>query len=97
MHAAKRTAKKHAKPNAKLSTSRMSSEAQMRIAAADVSTVLALEAADEATNVGKGKGKENVKLMIQLKKANEELAELQNKLQSTTPWPDLLGKKGCRV
>jgi hypothetical protein len=48
MYVAKRTAEKHTMPNAKLATSRLSSEAQMRIAAADVSTVLALKAAEEA-------------------------------------------------
>ena len=96
LYAAKRTAKKHSAPNTKAAHSRLSIEAQTRIAAADLSTVIALEAAEDASDKGKAIAKENAKLRGALKQADEQLKELQRKLESTTPWVDILGKKGQR-
>ena len=93
---AKRTAKKHAEGNSKAATSRLSAEAQMRIAAANMSTVIALEAAEAASDKGKGIVKENVKLRLDLEASKEMLQATKRKLEETTPWVDLLGKKGQR-
>ena len=91
---AKRTAKKHAKGNSKTATSRLSAEAQIRIAAADMSTVMALEAAEEAKNAGKDSKKENAKLNRDLQDTRDKLKAMEDKLEAMTPWVDLLGKKG---
>jgi hypothetical protein len=69
-------------------------EAQNRIAAADVSTVLALEAAEEQATKGKAMVKENVMLNVELKEAREKVLAVQKKLDESTPWVDSLGKKG---
>jgi hypothetical protein len=71
-------------------------EAQNRIVAADVSTVLALEAAEEQATKGKAMVKGSVLLNRELKEAREKVLAVQKKLDESTPWVDLLGKKGQR-
>ena len=94
LYKAKRTAKTHPQP--KLATSRLSMEAQNRIAAADMSTVLALEAAEEQATKGTAMVKENALLNVGLKEAREKVLAVQKKLDESTPRVDLLGKKGQR-